>query len=243
MSLVPESNDALDRWAKAVGSITDTPSATWTSPFIGLLAADGASVATFGDILGSETLWSSGPVAARLDEAQFDLGEGPAWDALRTRTPILVRAVDDPMMLLWPAFVSSAEHDHVKGLFVFPLLIGPFSLGAISVFTLTRATLSSEQVTLMMRVAEAQARSVLRFAVGQAADESESDDGRRHSRRAVHQATGFIISQLGLSAADAYLVLQGRAFADERSMSDLSDDVIHGRVEFTTNQNGIEDAS
>ena len=242
MSLVPESNGALDRWAKALGSITDTPSATWTAPFIGLLAADGASVATFGDVLGSETLWSSGPVAARLDEAQFDVGEGPGWDAVRTRTPILVEALDDQGMMLWPAFVSVAEHDHVKGLFVFPLLVGPLSLGTISVFTLTRATLSSEEVVLMMTVAETQARSVLRFAVGQAADESDAGDGRPHSRRVIHQATGFVISQLGLSAAEAYLVLQGRAFADGRSMSDLSDDIIHGRVEFTTDQNGIEDA-
>jgi hypothetical protein len=221
----------------------DTPSATWTSPFMTLLGADGASVATFGDVLGSETLWSSGPVAARLDEAQFDLGEGPCWDALRTRVPILVQTLEDPSLAPWPAFVSAAERDRVQGLFVFPLVVGPLPLGAISLFTHWPRTMSSDEVSRMVSVADRQARSVLRLAVSHAADETAGDDVRPHSRRTIHQATGFVISQLGVSAADAYLVLQGRAFADERSMNDLAEDIINGRVEFTRDQNGIEDES
>ena len=44
----------------------------------------GSAVSTVGGFLGSETVAASDEYAARLDELQFDLGEGPCWDAVRS---------------------------------------------------------------------------------------------------------------------------------------------------------------
>ncbi|WP_375372628.1 ANTAR domain-containing protein [Clavibacter capsici] len=49
----------------------------------------------------------------------------------------------------------------------------------------------------------------------------------------MHQATGMVIAQMGLSAADALLVLRGHAFATNRSVRDVANDVVERRLDFT----------
>ncbi|WP_144713115.1 hypothetical protein [Curtobacterium pusillum] len=50
------------------------------------LPVDGVAISTLGAPFGSETVSASNAFAARLDEVQLDLGEGPIWQALRFRT-------------------------------------------------------------------------------------------------------------------------------------------------------------
>ena len=57
-------------------------------PFVTFLPVTGASISTLGGVLGNETISATDARAARLDEAQFDLGEGPCWDAMRSAEPI-----------------------------------------------------------------------------------------------------------------------------------------------------------
>ena len=68
------------RCARASGHLSER----YSEPFVAFLPVTGAAVSTLGDVLGSETLSASDAHAARLDEVQFDLGEGPCWDALRS---------------------------------------------------------------------------------------------------------------------------------------------------------------
>ena len=58
-------------------------------PFLHFLPVSGASVSTFGSFLQAETVSATDARAGRVDELQFDLGEGPCWDALAQRRPIL----------------------------------------------------------------------------------------------------------------------------------------------------------
>ena len=73
--------DALDR-------AQDRPEG-FCEVFIDVFPVSGAAVSTVGEVLGSETLAASDERAARLDELQFDLGEGPCWDAMRSGTAVL----------------------------------------------------------------------------------------------------------------------------------------------------------
>jgi hypothetical protein len=53
------------------------------------------------DVLRSQRLSASDGTAARLDELQFDLGQGPCGDAMRSARPVLVADVQRGSV--WPA--------------------------------------------------------------------------------------------------------------------------------------------
>jgi AmiR/NasT family two-component response regulator len=85
-------------------------------------------------------------------------------------------------------------------------------------------------------------RHVLRRALDEAKGDYD-DDGNAHSRRLVHQATGMVLAQLRLPADDARLVIQGHAFATNRSMMDVADDIVNRRLTFSGGSEGIEASS
>jgi hypothetical protein len=58
-------------------------------PFLSTLPVTGVGISTLGNPLGSGTVCASDARAERIDEIQFDLGEGPCWQALSTRRPVL----------------------------------------------------------------------------------------------------------------------------------------------------------
>src|ERR1700712_5537603 len=113
-----------DPWAEAIAALTPIPSSSWTTPFLELLPVSGMSVSTLGDVLESETLFASDAVAARVDEAQFDLSEGPCWDAIATRLPVFESDLGGKGPGRWPVLTDALAGDGVQGLFVFPLILG-----------------------------------------------------------------------------------------------------------------------
>ncbi|MFL6114210.1 MAG: ANTAR domain-containing protein, partial [Catenulispora sp.] len=49
----------------------------------------------------------------------------------------------------------------------------------------------------------------------------------------VHQATGMIKMQLGVSIDNAFLMLRARAFTTSRSLQEVATDVVERRLRFT----------
>jgi AmiR/NasT family two-component response regulator len=58
-------------------------------------------------------------------------------------------------------------------------------------------------------------------------------DHPAHSRAEIHQATGMVLAQLGISARDALARLRAYAFAEQRLLSDVARDVVSRRLRFT----------
>jgi hypothetical protein len=203
-------------------------------PLVAATGIGGAAISTLGDPLGSETICASSSHAARLDEIQLDLGEGPCWEALASLRPVLepdVGASDDTT---WP-LARQAMHEHGMGaVFAFPLVVAGLSLGAIDLYSRTAVDITDQQVADATSLSRIVARQVLRRALAVAGDVEE--DGAwagRFSRREVHQATGMVVAQMGIPAADALLVLRGHAFATGRSVRDVAEDVVGRVLDFT----------
>ena len=209
-------------------------------PFVDLFPVTGASVSTVGNFLGSETLSASDDVAARLDELQFDLGEGPCWDAVRSG-----RAVLEPdfargrAATRWPALEEAMSDVDLRSVFAFPLAIGPLRIGAVDLYSLERVDLDGKQAEQADAMAELVGRHVLRHALG-AVGRDYDVNGNAYSRRVVHQATGMVLAQLGISADDARLVIQGHSYAASRSMMEVAQDILDGRLNFADESDGIE---
>src|SRR3954451_3809937 len=97
------------------------------------LPVTGASISTLGPLLGSETVSASDRQVARLDELQFDLREGPCWEAGATGAagrecargggpcgggaapgaPVSERALLTEPRHDWPAFTRAVRQERV----------------------------------------------------------------------------------------------------------------------------------
>ena len=202
----------------------------------------GASVSTLGGLLGTETIDASDDTIARVDELQFDLGEGPCWDAVATGRPVLEPDLRGSPGRLWPAFSRAlAESDEVAALFAIPLQVGPVRIGAIDLYDVRPRALAEADLARTVALAAELSRTVLRQALEESGLEEAPLAARPRSRRRIHQATGFVIAQLDVSAADAELLIQARAFAEGRTMLEIADDILTKRRRFTVQRGEIEE--
>jgi hypothetical protein len=204
-------------------------------PLVAAIGLTGAAVSTLGDPLGDETVCASDEQAARLDEIQLDLGEGPCWEAVATRRPVLEPDVAGSAGATWPLARQAMHESGLGAVFAFPLIVAGLSLGAVDLYSRTARDISDQQVSDATRLTRIVARQVLRRAL-LAADGAQEDRASwegRFSRREVHQATGMVVAQMEIPPADALLVLRGHAFATGRTVRDVAEDVVARVLDFT----------
>ncbi|MET0734255.1 MAG: GAF and ANTAR domain-containing protein [Microbacterium sp.] len=210
----------------------------FSASFVEFLPVTGAAVSTLGRVLGNETVSATDERAARLDELQFDLGEGPCWDALRTARPVHEPSMQTDGRRRWPAFASAAHLEDVRSLFAFPLIVGPLRLGAVDLYSDEPTTLAADHEQKATALADVVGRLILRRALDE--HELSAEDQHPLSRRVVHQASGVVLAQLDLSPDDALLIIQGQAFATARPVSEVAEDIVSGRLRFRRLMDGIE---
>jgi hypothetical protein len=214
--------------------------AGYCRPFLDFLPVSGASVSTIGELLGSETVSASDDLAVFLDEMQFDLGEGPCWDALRRLQPVLAPDVHSRSDT-WPAFSSAIRGKPLSSMFAFPLAVGPLRFGAVDLYSREPVVLDRTQAKQADAMAEVVGRHVLRRAID-AVGRDYDHEGNPYSRRIIHQATGMVLAQLDISADDARLVIHGHAYAASRSTMEVAQEIIDGKLIFTKEPDGSEAA-
>jgi hypothetical protein len=104
------------------------------APFLHALPLTGAAISTLADPFGIETVCASDTTAARLDELQIDLGEGPSWEAMRTGHPVLEPAVHATTTDRWPVMLMAIRDTNAGAVFAFPMRVGAPSVGAVGVY-------------------------------------------------------------------------------------------------------------
>lgn len=175
-------------------------------------------------------------VSARIEELQFSLGEGPCVDAIRAGGPVLVPDLDRPGDVTvdrWPTFMESAGSAGVRAVFAFPLRIGAISVGALDLYRVRPGELTEDELLAVLMAADAAALALLHLDTGR--DDPFTDDqvNRSAYQLQVHQATGMVKVQLGITMEEAFLMLRARAFADGRPVADVATDVVERRLHFS----------
>lgn len=195
----------------------------------------GAAVSTLGDPLGSETVCATDDSAARIDEIQLDLGEGPSWEALSTRRPVFEPDLQHSTDTSWPLARQALGETGLAAVFAFPLIVAGINIGAIDLYARVAGDMTSRQVADAGLLSTILARQVLRRSLRalESEDEDAGDEAGGYSRREVHQATGMVLAQMGITPADALLVLRGHAFASGRPVRDIAADVVARKLDFT----------
>lgn len=191
---------------------------------------------------GAVLAWGRGEVSLALEDAQFTLGEGPVREAEQGAVPVLVPDVAH-LAVRWPAFAEAALGLGVGAVFAFPLRIGAISVGVLTAYRALPGPLEPGQLADALALAAAVTGLLLRAAPtgavsGSAAPgggASRATVGREHPatyRAEVHQATGMVSVQLGISLAEALLLLRAHAFGTEHTIGQVAADVVARRLRF-----------
>ena len=228
-------SDAVDTLA----SLSGRESELWR-PVLEAIPVEGAAISTIADFLGNETVSASSPLAARLDELQFDLGEGPCWDAMREGKPVLEPDIQSNPHGDWPQFSRAIADQDIGALFAFPLAFGPLKIGAMDLYSGAPRDLTSREERQGEILAGMISRIVLDRAIRRADQPEVRGAEDQFSRRLIHQATGMVLAQLDISADDARLLIQGHAFAMNRSMREIAEEILERRLDFSKQIDGFE---
>lgn len=206
-------------------------------PFLKVLPVAGAALSTIGSGLGVATVCASDAAAARIDELQIDLGEGPCWDAIATGKPVIRPDLAAEPRPDWPVFMKALAQFDIGAIFAFPLALGQLEVGSVDLYSHEARDLTDTEIADVEALGEIAAWQVLRRVVAdldQAGVDVDADPSPGFSRKQVHQATGMIIAQLEVSATDALLLLRAHAFASERTVREVAFDVVSRTLDFSS---------
>lgn len=202
-------------------------------PFLTTLPITGAFITVFDASGRQSSLCSSDAVAARVDELQFELGEGPQWEATRTGATVLIGDVEEAAHPRWPVFGMALRELDVAALFAIPLVLGAATVGAVGLYRSIPGDLTDRDVSTATAMASAIASVAVRHALASAAEDGAPESAAAPAmRREIHQATGMIVVQLQTTATIAHSRLLAHAFGSARSVHDVAHDVVSRRLNF-----------
>jgi hypothetical protein len=207
------------------------------------LDVDGAAISVFTASTSRETLWATDATAETLEDLQFTLNEGACMEAAGTGRPVLVADLRDSVETArWPIFAAAvADQTPVEALFALPLQWGAINLGVLDLYRSAPGSLSDLQHRDALAAADTAALMLLGQRTEPHGDDSPGADAEGGAwvdhafghRAEIHQATGMVLVQLGISATDALARLRGYAFVHQRLLLDVARDVVERRLVFT----------
>ena len=210
---------------------------------ISATGVDCAAVTVMLSVTPRETVYASDRVASEMEELTLTLGEGPGVDAC-TGIPALVADLTDPDCLArWPVFAPAAAQAGVRAVFALPLQVGAIRLGVLDLYRARPGDLDRDQLADALMLADTACALLLDAAwedqprLDGRRPERAGPDGRRPERAGpqhpeVHQATGMVIAQLGVTAAVALIRLRAYAYSHDRRLRDVAGDVVARRLRF-----------
>jgi hypothetical protein len=178
-----------------------------------------------------ENLYASDPVAAEIEELTVTLGEGPGVD-VSGGGAVLVGDLTDPGWLTrWPMFAPAAAQAGAGAVFALPLQVGAIRVGAMTLYRAWSGNLRPIQLSDALMLADTACALLLDPPHTHRSDDTSPEHvGLQHPE--VHQATGMITVQLGVSATEALIRLRACAYARGRQLHDVAGDVVARRLRF-----------
>ena len=190
------------------------------------------AVLTLSGLSGTETLVAaSDSTTRRAHELEMTLAEGPMWEALHGHT---TTAHDGGLDTQWPRFGPAVRGLGVQALAAVPLRLGTYEpAGCLTVMGHRQPRSTRDQWSLR-DVAEALSLTVL-------GDRAAHKPGSMTSavlptfeaedlQPTLHQAAGALTERCGWDVNDAIALIRARAYAEDRSVSDVAEDVLNGSL-------------
>ena len=197
------------------------------------MPVDGAALSLMAEEGHRESVASSDETAAMGEELEVTLGEGPGVEAFASGRPVLVADIGGPDRATWPTFADGLAAIGTRAVFAFPLQLGAVRLGILTLTRQSPGSLSADDLADALRVSDVTALLLL-GRKGQLVEDFDERwlDGSTRTPE-VHQATGMLISQLGIGAEEAFVRLRAFAFAADLELSQVAGRVIARRLTFS----------
>jgi GAF domain-containing protein len=222
-------------WALVLARADGMPVAVEHVGAVAILVAgaDAAAVAVVLSASPRETIYASDRLASTVEELTLTLGEGPGVDALADGPVLVSDLTDTDCLVRWPVFAPAATQAGVRAVFALPLRIGAIRIGVLNLYRAEPCGLDHEQLADALVLADTMGALLL--------DEAGRDRPRPNGslpeyagaqHPVVHQATGMVIVQLGVTAAVALVRLRAYAYAQDRRLRDVAADVVARRLRF-----------
>jgi hypothetical protein len=204
---------------------------------VSLMTGAGIMLMT-GDVqLGS--VCSSNAVSNLIEELQFTLGEGPCVDAHHENRPVLEPDLVNAGASRWLAFTPPTVAAGARAVFGFPLQMGGVRLGALNLYRDQPGPMNDDQYADVLVLADVVAQTVLSMQSqalpGALGPELE---GGANFRFVVHQASGMVAVQLGISVGEALVRLRAYAFGNDRLLAEVAEAVVARKLRFDGPETG-----
>lgn len=180
--------------------------------------------------------FASDPVAERVADLQFLLGEGPAVDALRDGSPVVAADLGAVAgRRAWPVFAPAALTTGARSVLAVPMLAGTSRIGLFGLFSFEPTEPSAEQLAEVVTFAEVAVGLILNRIRHVPRDVDRwLSDGRAVHRAEVHQATGIVAAQLGIGVTESLARLRAHAYAQGKPLIEIARQVVTQRLRLST---------
>jgi len=204
---------------------------------VAAVGVDGAGVTVMASPTVRDTVHATDRVAGELEEWQLTFGQGPCVDAFTAGGPVLAGDLDSAEYAArWPVFTPAALDSGAHAVFALPLQVGAIRVGVLDLYRTRAGGLGPHELADALAFADTAGMLLLDAAAGTQPDTAElawqRDDPTAHQVQ-VHQATGMVLVQLGISAEAAFARLRAYAYAHDRRLGDVARDVVERRLRFT----------
>ena len=194
-------------------------------------AMSGAGIMLMSGDVPAGSLCTTDDVSALIEDLQFTLGEGPCVDAFTQGRPVIEPNLAATVPSRWPAFTPPALDAGARAVFGFPLQVGAVRLGALNLYRDRPGPLSDDQHADALVMADVASQTVLAMqGVASADDVATALDEGADFHLVVHQASGMVAVQLGVTVGEALIRLRAYAFSHELTLTEVAEEVVGRRL-------------
>ena len=220
----------LMRIAVAFARASAAPRAGLCAVCVDVLAVTGTGITVMAGGQAARLCASDSRMAV-LEDLQFAAGEGPCRDAFDTGHPVFAPQLDLGASERWPAFVDLAVSSGLAAAFAYPLTASGAAIGVLSLYQDTAGSLSATQQHDSVIIARILAEALwsLQDAAPDGVLAAELDEAVAY-RAQIHQASGMVSIQLGVSADDALSVIRAYSFSHDMPIHELATEIVERRL-------------
>jgi hypothetical protein len=194
--------------------------------YLAIIGGDGAALTVAYTLPERVTLCTTDDVAARLEDLQDVLGEGPGPTAYVSEQIAAADLRSETGQ--WPLFTDAARKiPGASALYAVPMR--PWNDGVIGVLTVHQNSIELPNAEQAQFLANAIGAALVKGPPV----ESDLRSGPWSARSHVHQATGMVVAQLRISPEDALALLRAHAFSHDTTLAAVAEQIIHRRLQFT----------
>jgi GAF domain-containing protein len=171
------------------------------------------------------TVACSDPLAARVDEVQYELDDGPCLHAMRDGR--VVRIEDTAEKARWPEFEAQAASHGIRSCLVLPLNADGRPVGALNLYAREASAFGAAEARLAENFAE-NASGALSLAIRLASHATLIEQLRSSlaSRGVIDQALGIIMARDHCTQDRAFAILRSASQNSNVKLRDIASAVV-----------------